>query len=756
MRRRKALFVTLFSLPLAGFVACSAPNEAKKAPVGDGATEAKAPVKKTAAAPAVTRALKVKSYPKARVSDHTDDYHGTQVSDPFRWLEDSDSDETKAWIAGQNEVTNDYLVQIDERSRIKKRLTALWNYERYGTPWKRGGRYFMSKNDGLQNQSVLYWSDRLDGDLKVMIDPNTLSDDGTVALNGVSVSDDGKYLAYGVSASGSDWQEWHVREIETGKDLDDHLKWIKFSSASWAPDSKGFFYGRFDSPAAGKELESVNYYQKLYYHKVGTSQDQDVLVYQDKKNKEWQFGADVTDDGKYVIIDVSVGTDRRNMVYWAPLNKDGKPGKVTRLIDKLEAKYVFVGNQDSVFWFRTDHESPRGKLIAIDIKKPDPSGWKTVIPESEDTLRSVSVVGERLIVNTMHDAHSRITVHDLDGKRLSTLKLPGIGTAGGFQGKPGDSETFYSFRSFTQPSTTYRYDTATAHSAIHKKPSVDIDPALYEVKQVFYKSKDGTKIPMFIVHRKGIELDGTHPTYLYAYGGFNVSLTPSFSVADMVWLEMGGIYAQPNLRGGGEYGESWHEAGTKLNKQNVFDDFVAAGEYLVAEGYTQKKKLAIGGRSNGGLLVGATITQHPEMFAAALPGVGVMDMLRFHKFTIGWAWVSDYGSSDNPEEFKALRAYSPLHNFKPDTEYPATMVFTADHDDRVVPLHSFKFAAELQHSHKGENPVLIRIETKAGHGAGKPTSKRIEQWADLWGFLVANLDMKIGDLEKSPTVPPEH
>lgn len=682
------------------------------------------------------------AYPESKRVDQVDDYHGTKVADPYRWLEDLDSADTAAWVGAQNDVTFGYLETIDEREVIKKQLTKLWNYERFGIPIKRGKRYFLTKNDGLQNQSVWYWMKRLDGEMKVLLDPNGLSEDGTVAVNGVAFSDDGKHLAYALSSAGSDWKEWHVRDVATGKDLDDLLKWSKFSGASWTKDGKGFFYGGYDAPKEGDEFEQVNYFQKLYYHRLGTPQADDELVYERKDEKEWSFGGTVTDDGRYLIIDVSVGTDRRNRIFFKDLKK--KKAKVIELIPELESAYSFIDNKGGTFWFRTDNEAPRGRVIAININKPAREKWKELIAQDETaTLQSVDVVGGKFFARYLDDASSRVRSFKLDGKLDRNVALRGIGSAGGFHGKRADRYTFYSYADFTQPTAIYRYDTKKGSAEIFKMAKVAFDSSQFETKQVFFGSRDGTKLAMFIAHKRGLELDGNNPTYLYGYGGFNISLTPRFSAIDLAWMQMGGVYAQATLRGGGEYGEEWHAAGTKLQKQNVFDDFIASAEFLIDKKYTSAQKLAIGGRSNGGLLVGAAMTQRPDLFKAVLAGVGVMDMLRFHQFTIGWAWVSDYGSADDPKEFEALHAYSPYHNLKTGTAYPATLVYTADHDDRVVPSHSFKFAAALQNAHDGDNPVLIRIDTKAGHGAGKPTTKRIEEWADLWGFLADQLDMEL-------------
>jgi prolyl oligopeptidase len=680
------------------------------------------------------------TYPKTDKSNQVDNYHGTLVADPYRHLENPDSEQTKLWVEAQNQVTFTYLQEIPAREQIKQRLTKLWDYEKYGTPFKKGGNYFYFKNDGLQNQSVLYTLPSLDAQPRVLLDPNQLSEDGTIALSGIAISNNGQLLAYGLSTSGSDWQEWKVRDIQTGVDLPDHLQWIKFSGAAWTNDHQGFFYSCYDQPNEKTKLEDVNYYQKLHYHKIGTSQTDDVLIYHRPAQKEWGFSGEVTEDGKYLIIYVWLGTDSRNLVFYKDLTKSNS--QVVELINQFEADYTLIGNDDHVFYFRTDLNAPRGRVIAIDTRNTNRENWQEIISQTTEKLDSVGILNNQFVADYLQDAHSQIKIFDLKGNLIREVELPGIGSVGGFAGKREDTETFYSFTSFTTPPTIYRYDMTTGKSEIFRQPKVDFNPEDYETKQVFYPSKDGTQIPMFITHKKGIKLDGNNPTYLYGYGGFNVSLTPNFSVSLLVWMEMGGVYALPNLRGGGEYGEEWHQGGMKHNKQNVFDDFIAAAEWLIANNYTQAQKLAIGGGSNGGLLVGACMTQRPELFAAALPAVGVMDMLRFHKFTIGWAWVADYGCSENAEDFAHLYGYSPLHNLKPGTAYPATLITTADHDDRVVPAHSFKFAATLQECHGGDTPVLIRIETKAGHGAGKPTAKIIEEVTDKWGFLVRVLNIE--------------
>ena len=695
----------------------------------------------TSAAPAPAQTLQ---YPAARKSDVVDDYHGTRVPDPYRWLEDPDSPESRAWIEAQNKLTATYLADIPARAALRERLTKLWNYPKYGTPFRKARRYFFFKNDGLQNQSVLYKQASLTADPETLLDPNVLSEDGTVALSTLAVSEDGRLLAYGTSASGSDWEEFRVRDVAEGRDLSDHLKWIKFSGASWTNDGAGFFYSRYPEPG-DKALTDVNRFQRLYYHRLGTEQTADVLVYERPDQPDWGMNAEVTDDGRYAVLHVWLGTDRRNRVYYLDLKDARRPkvtGEVVRLLDDFDASYAFVGNDGPVFYFLTDLEAPRKRVIAIDTRHPERARWREIIPQGPDVLDGIHIIHDTFVANYMHDASSRLRLFTLEGRLVKDLPLPTLGSIGAISGERKDDEMFYAFTSFLYPTTIFRYDFKSGGTSVFKAPTIDFDPSGYETKQVFYSSKDGTRVPMFITHKKGLHLDGSNPTYLYGYGGFNISLTPSFSVAMLVWLEQGGVYAVPNLRGGGEYGEEWHQAGMHDKKQNVFDDFIAAAEYLIAQGYTSPSKLAIAGGSNGGLLVGAAITQRPELFGAALPAVGVMDMLRFHKFTIGWAWVTDYGSADSVAQFPYLYKYSPLHNIRAGTRYPATLVTTADHDDRVVPGHSFKFTAALQAAQAGPRPVLIEIETKAGHGAGKPTSKLIEEQADRFAFLVKNLGMQ--------------
>ena len=682
------------------------------------------------------------TYPTTKTVDQVDNFHGEDVKDPYRWLEDDvrTSEDVAKWVEDQNKVTDSYLNTLPGREQIEKRLTKLWNYEKIGAPAKHGDRYYFSKNDGLQNQNVLYSMPTLDAEPTVLIDPNKWSDDGTVALSGTSFSDDGKYLAYGIQDGGSDWRTWRIMEIATKKVLEDKVEWVKFSGASWTPDSRGFFYGRFDEPKEGEAFQSLNLNQKIYYHRVGTAQSEDVLVYQRPDHPDWGFNIDVTEDGRYMVITVWKGTDDKYRVLYRDLQEPF--AMPLDLVSTFENDYTFVGNDGPNFFFRTDLAASRGRVVAINIHKPDER--TEVIPETDETLRGVGIVGNMFVASYLKDAKSQVKLYKLSGEFVREVEFPGIGTGGGFGGKQSDTETFYSFSSFATPPSVYKYDMITGKSELFRQAKVDFNPDDYTVSQVFYNSKDGTKVPMFLAHRKDVKLDGNNPTLLYGYGGFNIPLTPGFSTSRLAWIEMGGVFAMANLRGGGEYGEKWHKAGTKLQKQNVFDDFIAAGEWLIANKYTSKKKLAIQGGSNGGLLVGACITQRPDLYGAALPAVGVMDMLRFHKFTAGRYWVDDYGCADtDAAEFKALRAYSPYHNLKPGTAYPATMVTTADTDDRVVPGHSFKFAAALQAAQSGPNPTLIRIETRAGHGSGKPTAKIIEEYADMWAFLAKNLGMEM-------------
>jgi prolyl oligopeptidase len=644
-------------------------------------------------------------------------------------------------VEDQNKVTFSWLAHVPARERIRQRLTTLWNYERYGLPHKKGGRYFYTHNDGLQNQSAIYVLERLDAQPRLLIDPNTLSADGTVALTDWVASEDGKLLAYGLAAAGSDWQDWHVLDVASGNRLADDIKWIKFSRVSWAHDGRGFYYSRYDEPPPDETYTKSNYYQKLYYHRLGDTQQKDTLVYKRDDEKEWGFDGEVTDDGAYLVVSVWRGTDPKNQVFYKDLKKAAGP--VVELLKGFQAEFKFIDNDGPLFWFVTDKSAPRRRVIAIDVSKSDENNWQSLIPEAADTLQAASVVGDHFVCRYLHDACSAVKVYDLRGRHVRDVELPDLGSVSGFAGRRDDTETFYSFTSYTAPGTIFRYDLKTGKSGVFRDPKVAFDGSQFEARQDFYKSKDGTRVPIIVVGKKGWKRDGSNPTILYAYGGFNISQSPSFSVSTIAWLEFGGLYAVANLRGGGEYGREWHEAGMLDKKQNVFDDFLAAAQWLIDNKYTSPEKLAIRGGSNGGLLVGAAITQRPELFAAAVPAVGVMDMLRFHKFTIGWAWVNEYGSSDDAKQFQTLIKYSPLQNLNPGTKYPATLITTGDHDDRVVPGHSFKFAAALQAAQAAEKPVLIRIETRAGHGAGTPTTKLIEAAADVLGFLASTLRMKL-------------
>lgn len=685
------------------------------------------------------------TYPPTHTINQTDNYHGTPVSDPYRWLEDVDSPETLDWIKRQNELTFGFLEQIPARARLHQRLTELWNYPKEQTPVKRGGRYFQLRNNGLQNQDVFFVFDNLTSEPRLLLDPNTLSADGTVALTEWEASLDGKWLAYSTSSSGSDWQIWRVRNIDTGEDLPEVIEWSKFSGAAWLHDASGFFYCRYDPPKAGEEFHDTNYYQKLLFHRIGTPQTSDELIYERPDEKEWGFSPQVSEDGRYLIISIWQGTDIRNRISY----RDLQGGDFIELINNLEASYTFIGNDGPIFYFRTDFNAPYGCLIAIDTINPAKSNWRVLIPEGQAVLESVRMVNDQFVAVYNRHAHHEIWCFGLDGKRQKQILLPDLGAVLTnlfhiVSGSRPDKELFYGFTSFLFPLNIYRYDFTTDKSEALFAPPIAFDSTGYETRQVFISSKDGVKIPLFLTHKKGLQLNGQNPTLLYGYGGFGIPMMPSFAISNLAWLELGGVFAQAVLRGGDEYGEEWHKAGMLHNKQNVFDDFIACAEWLIAEKITSTPKLAIYGRSNGGLLVGACMTQRPELFGACLPVVGVMDMLRFHKFTIGWAWVSDYGSADDGEYFKTLYAYSPLHNIKPGIQYPPTLVITADHDDRVVPGHSFKFIATLQASQAGDAPNLIRIQTKAGHGYGKPIAILIEELADMYAFLCLALGVETG------------
>jgi prolyl oligopeptidase len=675
------------------------------------------------------------NYPISAKVDQVDDYFGTRVADPYRWLEDDTSSQTAEWVKAQNAVTFGFLEQIPYRQKIQERLTGIWDYPKVTAPFKEGGRYYYSKNDGLQNQFVLFSKETLEGDERMVLDPNTLSEDGTISLSAFYPSEDGKYIGYGLSQGGSDWSEFFVMNAGDLQKLDDHLRWIKFSGMSWYND--GFFYSRYPEPAKGDELSGMNENSKVYYHKIGDRQENDLLIHEDPAHPNWGFGAWITDDKEIMLLTTTESTKGNKLAFCRAA--DAGNG-FTVIVDEFAHDFSPIKHIDGTLYVMTDAGASKYRLIAIDLKNPAKENWKVVIPEKTDVLTSISMVGNKIVATYMKDAHDIVQFFDFEGNYLYDLEMPLLGSIGGFSGKLTDSITFYTVTSFTTPATIYKYDIFNNKSEEYNRSAIDFDPSLYEVKQVFYTSKDGTKAPMFIVHKKGLELNGQNPALLYGYGGFNVSLTPSFSMSRLILLENGFVFAMANLRGGGEYGEDWHQAGTKLKKQNVFDDFIAAAEYLIGNNYTSPKKLAIQGGSNGGLLIGAVINQRPDLFGVALPAVGVMDMLRYHKFTIGKYWAVDYGTSeDNKEMFGYLYRYSPLHSIKKGVEYPAVLVTTADHDDRVVPAHSFKYIATLQENYQGSNPVMIRIETRAGHGGGKPTAMIIEEYSDLWAFTMKNL-----------------
>ncbi|HPW17007.1 MAG TPA: prolyl oligopeptidase family serine peptidase [Candidatus Aminicenantes bacterium] len=673
------------------------------------------------------------AYPQTKKVDQVDDYFGTEVADPYRWLEDDNAEDTKAWVEAQNKVTFGYLDGIPYRPKIRERLTEIYNYPRYSSPFRVGEHYFFTKNDGLQNQSVYYVQKGLDGAPEVFIDPNALSPDGTVRIGLLGASLDDKLMAVSRGEAGSDWSEIRVMDIETKRELPDRIRWVKFSGAAW--HGRGFYYSGYDKPAPGDELKAKNEYQKVFYHRLGDPQEKDALVWEDKEHPLRYVGAGTTEGEEWLILGLSEGTSGSE-VWVRDLSKKNAP--FTLLFPGFEFDANPIEVVDGKFLVHTNDGAPNFRVVAIDPKAPARENWTTVIPEKPEVLSGAGTAGGYMFTNYLKDANTRVYQHTLDGALVREIELPALGSAGGFGGKRDEKVMFYTFTSFTYPPTIYKFDPATGASEVFRRPEVKFDPSAYETRQVFYASKDGTRVPMFIVHKKGLELDGKNPTYLTAYGGFNISLTPSFSPAYVPLLENGGVFAQPNLRGGGEYGETWHKAGMLDKKQNVFDDFIAAAEYLIKEKYTSTPRLAIEGGSNGGLLVGAVMTQRPELFGVAFPAVGVMDMLRFHKFTVGWGWAVEYGSSDKEDQFRYLYKYSPLHNLKPGTCYPATMVTTADHDDRVVPAHSFKFAAALQERQACAKPVVIRIETRSGHGSSN-LSKAIESLADQWSFMFWNM-----------------
>ncbi len=677
-------------------------------------------------------------YPITRTVDHVDTYHGTKVPDPYRWLEDDSAADTAAWVEAQNRVTFAYLEKIPYRAALTKRLNSLFDYAKFGSPSRKGEYYFFSKNNGLQNQSVLYIQKGLNGTPEVLIDPNTWSADGTVRLAGFAPSKDAKLAVYGVSRSGSDWQEYNVMDLSTRRVLSDKVEWVKVSSIAWR--GNGFYYSRYPQPEKGKELSSINENHQVYYHRIGTPQSADELVFSDPKNPQRFHTLETTEDERFAVLDVSDrGTGKQgNAVFVQDLSKPGST--FTPLIAAIgDDTYSVLESVRGELIVFTDNNAPNGRVVRIDPANPAPASWKTIIASKADTIDTVRVAAGKVIATYMKDVTSKAYVHNLEGALENEIDLPGLGSASGFAGNMDDTSLFYTFQSFTYPTSIFRYDVAARKSSLFRAPEIPgLDVNQYDTKQVFVTSKDGAKVPMFLVHKKGLVLDGNNPTLMYGYGGFNIATTPGFNSLRVALLEQGFVYASVNMRGGSEYGEAWHDAGTKLKKQNVFDDFIAAAEWLIANKYTSPAKLAAQGGSNGGLLVGAVINQRPELFRVAIPQVGVMDMLRFHKFTIGWNWIADYGSSDNAEEFKALQAYSPLHNIKRGGKYPATLVTTADHDDRVVPAHSFKYAASLQKFASPDNPVLIRIDTKSGHGASNVT-KQIEATADIYAFIMHNM-----------------
>lgn len=677
-------------------------------------------------------------FPSAHKDSTIDVYHGTEVADPYRWLEDLDAPDMQNWVAQQNKLTSDFLATVAAREKIKARLRHLMDYPRYSAPYKEGDRYFFWKNDGLQDQSVLYMQETLESEPQVVINPNLLSEDGTVAVTTTAVSKDGTLLVYGLSHSGSDRQEIKIRAIDSSRDYDEALQWCRFTSVAWKHDDTGFFYNRFPDPNTVPAEDETNY-NRVYWHKVNTPQAEDQLIHERPDNKELGFAPLITEDGKFLILHVSHGTDTRNRIYYRPMESTGN---FIRLLDDADARYDFIGNVDSVFYFNTDLAVPRGRIVAIDIDNPSRSNWRTILPQTDDVIDYVALINNHFVVVYMHDVHHRLKIYDLDGAFVRQISLPTLGTVGELSGKQYDTEIFFSFTSFLFPSTNYHYDFLTDKLRVFQKPEIDFDASGYETKQVFYHSKDSTRVPMFITHRKGLKLDGSNPTLLYGYGGFNISIKPRFSASTLIWLESGGIYAVANLRGGGEYGEAWHHAGMLEAKQNVFDDFIAAAQWLIENKYTNGKKLAIRGGSNGGLLVAACMLQRPDLFGAVVCQVPVTDMLRYHKFTVGRYWIPEFGNAEaDPKMFKVLYAYSPLHNVKAGVEYPPIFVTSADTDDRVVPAHAKKFVATLQAKAEGKNLILLHVETKAGHGQGKPISKVIDEQADIYAFLFKILSL---------------
>jgi prolyl oligopeptidase len=703
--------------------------------------------------------LSAADYPPAKRGPVFDDYFGQKVLDPYRWLEDIDSPQTAQWIAAERAFTAAAFARMPERDAIRGRLKELWNFPKFGLPIKRGQRVFFTKNDGLQNQAVIYVADGPGSPPRVLIDPNLLSADGTVAVTDVSPTDDGKLLGYGLAVAGSDWNELHVRDVASGKDSADVVRWVKFSRIAWTSDGAGFFYSRFPDTPKGDKLFGKLSGRQLYYHRLGTDQSADKLIFEMKDHPDWFFGGRVTDDGRYLVITIEQNAKTQKAIYYVDLVDPAAPrvdGPVVRLLDKFDADYYFAGDKGGVFYVFTTHEAPRGRVVSIDLASAEAKAWRTVVPQTADSIEDVAFAGGKIVVSTLHDVQSRLVLYGSDGAPQGEIGLPGIGAVAQISAKADDPEIFYSFASFLIPPSIFSHNVATGAEAVYQRPRTPFDPSPFETREVFYNSSDGTRIPLFITARKGLKLDGSSPAWLYGYGGFNISITPAYAVPPAVWLEMGGIYAQANIRGGGEYGEEWHLAGTKERKQNVFNDFIAAADYLVAQGYTRRDRLVVEGRSNGGLLIGAVINKRPDLCAVALPGVGVMDMLRYHKFTVGAAWAADYGTSEDPEGFKYLLAYSPIHNAVYGGRYPAILITTGDHDDRVFPAHSFKYAAAMQAAIRTtpeERPILIRIDSNAGHGGSSgtsPVSKTIDEWADKMGFAAHFMPAGTLSLPKGP------
>ncbi|MGH8325214.1 MAG: prolyl oligopeptidase family serine peptidase [Steroidobacteraceae bacterium] len=734
MRAGAAALAVLALAGVTGIAAMTADAHAAMARSARAATADEAPAapaaREASAAPAAELA-----YPAAMRGAHVDVYHGVTVADPYRWMEDIDSPATRQWVKAENTLTRRYLAAIADRPAITRRLKRIWNYERWSPPEHYGRYWLYSHNDGLQNQAVIFVTTDPDSPGRVLLDPNTLSRDGTVALRQTAMSDDGRYFAYALSSAGSDWQTWHVIDVATGKPLPDTLRWSKAGGASWRKDDSGFYYTRYAAPQPGQALEAVNRYQTLDFHKLGTPQSADVVTYVRRDDPDWFVSGQVTDDGRYLVIEANHGDAVQNTLLVQDLSLPGKP--LRPIIATPIAVFSFIGNLGKTFYVLTDAHAPRYRIIAIDLAHPARPHWRTVVPQGKETLQAATLVGGQLIAEYLENAHSAVRRYSLKGRLLGTVHLDGMGTAAGFAGHATDTRTYYSYSSFTRPPSVYRLDLASGASTAWRQPSLaGFKPAQFEERQIFYRSKDGTRVPLYIVSRKGTPRDATHPTLLYGYGGFDISLEPAFSASVAAWIEMGGVFAMANLRGGGEYGEAWHRAGMKTHKQNVFDDFIYAAKYLIAHRWTSPRRLAIWGASNGGLLVGVAEEQQPQLFAAAVPQAGVMDMMRFRDFTVGKGWESEYGSIDNPAEFRALLAYSPVQNTHAGVDYPATLITTADHDDRVFPAHSFKFAAAMQHADPHGRPILLRVETRAGHGQGMPTSKRIAETADIFSFVL--------------------